>query len=548
MSNGRLINVAKDKITGKLLYADDLFENTTKTESFEVRKDYNDDKLEPACLECEQDLTIAHSKYDRNYFRHLPYHSYCLLSDNSLSPKEQREYIDIASQRESDRHKYLKNRIGNLLSTEQNVSNINIDSKYITTENERRKPDVYCEYNGFKIVFEIQLSKLPLWYILKRYNFYKANNIILIWILDNFNVRNQGSFERDIKYLNKYQNFFKLDENSTSFKLICEYKEVFIDKYVVKSKWIESSVELSELKIDQNDVQAFYYDYPSIERAKKFELIEILKQKEENEFNAEQERKKNEREKKASKIIKRISDEKIKTYPYFKTIENDINEMSLLEIQELNNQMDLKNSSRQTPPIITWINRTNEENSSFLMFILECYRLSFDIDIIDPNGVTPFLALYLNKNIRQKKYFCQLLFKRGYKLQAKDLDFIDSVITDRDFTNYHIWNKLKNRNLVALASEKDSFLFILESAKSKEIKGNKLANWIAFANNAIQYYGHYWEYIEMALKKYEIWDAIILEDTKHRFQTKLQNLYLNFPDQSYDIDECVRDLYPEIFN
>ena len=270
MSNGRLINIAKDKITGKLLYADDLFENSTKIESFAIRKDYNDDKLKPACLECEQNLAIAHSKYDRNYFRHLPNHSYCILSDNSLSPKDQKEYIEIATLRESDRHKYLKNRIGSLLYEEQNVSNINIDSKYISTDTEKRKPDVYCEYNGFKIVFEIQLSKLPLWYILKRHTFYKANNIVLIWILDNFNVKDQGSFERDIKYLNKYQNFFKFDEESIRFKLLCEYKEVFIDKYIVKSKWTQKSIELSELKIDQSGFQAFYYNYPVIERHKKF--------------------------------------------------------------------------------------------------------------------------------------------------------------------------------------------------------------------------------------------------------------------------------------
>lgn len=548
MSNGRLINIAKDKITGKLLYADDLFENSTKIESFAIRKDYNDDKLEPACLECEQDLAIAHSKYDRNYFRHLPYHSHCILSDNSLSPKDQKDYIEIAKQRESDRHKYLKNRIGNLLSEEQNVSNINIDNKYISTDTEKRKPDVYCEYKGFKIVFEIQLSKLPLWYILKRHKFYKANNIVLIWILDNFNVKDQGSFERDIKYLNKYQNFFKLDEESIRFKLICEYKEVFIDKYIVKSKWTQQSIELSELKIDQIDSQAFYYDYPSVESDKRLELIELIKQKEEDDFNAEQERKRNEREKKATKIIKRINDEKLKTNPHFKHIQNDIDRMSFLEIQELNMQMDLKNPTRSSPPIITWIRRSNEENYSFLMFVLECTKLAFDIDTTSSDGITPFLAIKLNINIRQKKYFCQLLFRRGYKLQMKDFDFISTNITDRDFTNYQIWNKLKDRNLVTIASEKDSLLFILESAKSKEIKGNRLANWTAFANNAIQYYGHYWEYIEMAFKKYEIWDLIVLQDTKHSFQMKLQNLYLRFPDQCYDVDDCIRDLYPEIFS
>ncbi|MBF6643958.1 MULTISPECIES: DUF6035 family protein [Chryseobacterium] len=547
MSKDRLINVAKDKITGKLLYADELFENGSKVDSFVVRKDYNENKIEPSCLECEQDLAIAHSKYDRNYFRHLPHHSYCILSDNSLSPKDQKEYIEIAKQRESYRHKYLKNRIGELLAEEQNVSNINIDSKYIYKGSERRKPDVYCEYNDLKIVFEIQLSKLPLWYILRRHQFYKDHNIVLIWILDNFDVKDQGSFERDIKYLTRYQNFFKLDETSTGFKLICEFKELFIDKYIVKSKWTQESIRLSQLRVDQTDMQPFYYDYPSIERIKKYELIEHLKQKEEDDFNAEVERKRKEREKKIKNIIKRINDEKLKPNPHYKFIDNDINEMSYLEIQELNAQMDLKNPSRITPPIITWIKRSNEENYSFLMFILQCTKISFDINTISPDGTTPFLAIYINKDIRQKRYFCQLLFGRNYKLQKQDYDFI-TTSNGRDFVNYQIWNKLKNRNLVSIASERDSFLLILESAKSKEIKGSKLANWTAFANNAIQYYAHYWEYIELAFKKFDIWDLIIFHDTKSSFQQKLQNLYSNFPHQSYDIDECVRDLYPDIFN
>lgn len=32
----------------------------------------------------------------------------------------------------------------------------------------------------------------------------------------------------------------------------------------------------------------------------------------------------------------------------------------------------------------------------------------------------------------------------------------------------------------------------------------------------------------MAFKKYDIWDLIILQDTKQSFQIKLQNLYLRF--------------------
>lgn len=177
---------------------------------------------------------------------------------------------------------------------------------------------------------------------------------------------------------------------------------------------------------------------------------------------------------------------------------------------------------------------------------MECKNLEFNINTATNNETTPFLAIYLNNNLRQKKYFCKLLFKRGYLLQQKDLDFIKSEVTNSDFTNYKIWNQLKNRNLVDIASEKDSFLFILESAKTGKIRGNKLSNWISFANNAIQFYGNYWDYIELALKKYELWDKIIENDTKGNFQKKLQHLYQNFPEQLYDVDECIRDLYPEL--
>lgn len=204
----RLINTARDKFSNNLLHAVELFDNN-KTESFRVRKDFNEQKINPVCVECGQDLTISPSIYDRLFFRHLPNHNYCLLSSNSLTPQQQREYFEIIKSRESLRHLELKNKIGNLLTqiNEVDKNSIFIDNKYIIKNGERRKPDVYCKIGQVEIVFEIQLSKLPLWYILNRYNFYKENNIYLIWILDNFDVKNPDSFTRDIKYLNKYQNY-----------------------------------------------------------------------------------------------------------------------------------------------------------------------------------------------------------------------------------------------------------------------------------------------------------------------------------------------------
>ena len=50
----------------------------------------------------------------------------------------------------------------------------------------------------------------------------------LIWILDNFEVKGQNKTERAIKYLMEYQNFFRLDEETNDFRLLCKYKFSFI--------------------------------------------------------------------------------------------------------------------------------------------------------------------------------------------------------------------------------------------------------------------------------------------------------------------------------
>lgn len=204
-NNERLISIARDSITGNLLDANVIFE-VNRTADSDIRRQVNEKKIVPICVECEQKLTVSKSSYDRHFFRHFPKHSFCSLSDNSLTPQELNEYIQIKINNESARHKYLKNKIGNLLHSVEGIDkdSISIDSKYIIKNEERRKPDVYCKFLDVEIVFEIQLSKLPLWYILKGYNFYTENNIYLIWILDNFDIKNQGSFELDIKYLSRY--------------------------------------------------------------------------------------------------------------------------------------------------------------------------------------------------------------------------------------------------------------------------------------------------------------------------------------------------------
>jgi len=106
----RSIKIAFDKSSGEILDADEVFDKTK--DAFEIRRQYHEKKLTLTCCECEQDLTVSDSIYDRLYFKHKPYHNFCILTDGSLSPKEQIGFTEILRGKESCRHKELKNKIG----------------------------------------------------------------------------------------------------------------------------------------------------------------------------------------------------------------------------------------------------------------------------------------------------------------------------------------------------------------------------------------------------------------------------------------------------
>jgi hypothetical protein len=91
-------------------------------------------------------------------------------------------------------------------------------------------------------------------------------------------------------------------------------------------------------------------------------------------------------------------------------------------------------------------------------------------------------------------------------------------------------------------------LFIIESARRQEIIGfnYKRNEWVAFANNAIQYHSEYWEYIESAFRRFGLWDILTKSDKKGTFVRKLKTFYSEKPQQKYDFGEVFKELYPEL--
>lgn len=540
----RTIKIAFDGSTGEIVNADDLFNE--KKDGFQIRKQFHENKINLSCCECEQELNISKSKYERLYFKHKPYHDFCFLTDSEMSPKEYEDYINILVGKESERHKFLKNRIGTLLSKAEGVdiSTISIDNKFIIRNEEKRKPDVYCKYFDKEIVFEIQLSQLSLSYILNRYNFYKKNGIYLIWILDNFDIKNQGTLEKDIKYLTHYQNFFKLDESSDSFKLICDFKKAYIkDDKEVCLKWFNKSVSINELKFDEEIFQVYYHNLKDDENKRKVELESLKENLKKIKLEEEVLKKKVNNKNQVQKIINSISKNVEKVRADYSDIFWDIYNLDEEGINVLNQELNLVNRKRKGIPILNyWIKNTNLRHDYFLEFILKCE--SININLENFSGLSLLEEIVLNEKL-ENLIFIKLLLKRGYKVTNSDEEtYLKHEKHNPDFfIIYKICSRLKNKNLIDSVFKHYQLLFTIESARLKKIVGYRLPNWKALANNAIYHHGKYWEYIEYSFKKYGVWNMIIELDKNKVFQSKLKEFYNCMPEQEFDFDDVFRDLY-----
>lgn len=543
----RSIKLAFDKISGEILDIDEVCSNPK--DSAEIRLRYSRKELSLRCCECNQELEVSKTKYDMVYFRHKSGHNDCILTE-SIPQQEYEKIIEFLRCKESDRHKQLKNKIGSLLQKVDGVdkSSIAIDNKLVIFGNEKRRPDVYCKYKDKEIVFEIQLSKLPLEYILRRHDFYKAHSMYLMWILDNFDVYSQETFEKDIKYLTKYHNYFKLDENiAETLHLECRYKEVFLteenDQHDV---WKKKSVTLSQVQFDNDSYQIYYYNYgdnkaqAEIQQRKKAEKI-----KETERIRAATEQRRRNIEFQAANIIEEIielQDSKAQNFSY---ISMRISKLNDDELQVLNERLGFT----RKPQVIRWLSTTTQDDIAFIEFIFSHKEIKIDVNETDKDGKTAFQAVYENKGIRHHFVPAKLLFERGYRLTETDKVFFLKLSDDErehiDISVYDLCNRLTDRTLVEAVFKYTKQLWAIESAQRGEIIGfwYKSNEWVALANNAVDNYSECWEYIELAFKKFGFWDMLI---KKESFTNKVKAFYATRPKQDPDFDIVFKDLYPKL--
>jgi len=550
MAHERSIREAFDKVSGEILKADEVFDDTK--DAFKVRKQFHKNEIELNCCECDQKLNVSTSKYDRLHFKHGPKAKPCLLKDTNLSPDESEKIYVIYRSKESDRHKELKNKIAEKLSRINGINSINVDDKFIVDGDERRKPDVYCKYFDKELVFEIQLSDLSLRYILNRYEFYKRKKMYLIWILDNFDVHGQSQTVRDIKYLTEFENFFKLDERSEDFKLICTYKFPFLtDNNKFLTKWIDKSVSLQQIKFSTELFQIYYFNFWE----KK--ILKVEEQTKRENIRKEEERKKEELERKQSAIetVNLIVDELRSLWKKqifnFGLVKQKIEELNEFELSVLNQTSAFKPKNGQ-PRIHYWFSIAQKEHYRFLEFMFGCEKIKFDVNERSRTNKSLLTSLFENEFLDNKMWLTREILKRGYKFSSEDEPLISKLNYEPKQVQStiilcHLTKQLIDKNLIDNLFDHSNLICTIESAKRNEIVGfgYKSNEWIAFANNAVHSYKEYWDYIEIAFKYFGIWDKLISLDKNGTFQKKLEKYYLEQPLQNYDCDRLFIELYPE---
>ena len=143
----RSIKHAVNLSTGELVNAEERL--SKENDPFDLRGQVGLKHENFECYECGQKLTLATSKNQRIHFRHTRNSSPCILKDEGLSKTEARLFNETIASKESQRHKDLKNKLGEHLLQTKGVDRdtVFIDNRFIVRGDEKRRPDVYGKYH-----------------------------------------------------------------------------------------------------------------------------------------------------------------------------------------------------------------------------------------------------------------------------------------------------------------------------------------------------------------------------------------------------------------
>ena len=230
------------------------------------------------CSHCDQMVKLLGKRTARGkvaFFAHLHDSDDCEIKTTGV-PMTKEEILakKYGKVQESERHMRLKKFIADILSTETSrrigFSDVEVEKRvksnlpYLNW----RRPDVTVNYNGKKLVFELQLSTTFLGVLVDRDIFYRLNSYYIIWVF-NFDdnqeyVNLENLMCKDIYYANK-RNVFILDKDAQN-------KSIEDGKLYLKCRWLDGNgkftdgvlVSIDELSFDNEYFKPYYVDADEI--------------------------------------------------------------------------------------------------------------------------------------------------------------------------------------------------------------------------------------------------------------------------------------------
>lgn len=192
------------------------------------------------CKYCGQMVKISGRKTERGmarFFSHLRDSDECDCKTTTGKTKREINRQKFARCNEGERHKNLKEKLKTLLEKTSGVSNVQIESTIMGNHPvlRWRRPDVFINYEGKDIVFELQLSTTFASVIAERDLFYRLNKKFIIWVF-NFDEQEKhvdltNMMAKDIYYNNKL-NVFIFDKEAIE-------ESEKRGKLVLKCNWIK---------------------------------------------------------------------------------------------------------------------------------------------------------------------------------------------------------------------------------------------------------------------------------------------------------------------
>ncbi|WP_316848915.1 DUF6035 family protein [Pedobacter agri] len=552
----RSVKFIRDTMTNQNLWVSELCSN--QKDGFSIRDKYSTDTERYECIECGQKLVVAHSSKDNVYFRHKPEQGYCLLKDERFDDKELNEYYSFLGARESERHKYLKNRIGASLKSHPDIvpHSVNIDSSFIIRGKDKRKPDVYCRYGDLEVVFEIQLSELSLSFIKKRAKFYSDHGIFLVWVLDTHGQPTWlSTMQRDIKYLFPSQNLFSIDEQFDGFQLLCSFKQPFIYNDIeVRDKWVNRIVSLSQLNFDQQTMEVYLKHYES----SKTKVDLMLADFKEKQAVLHQEQLLNGSLIRINALKAKIKSLREKDLTCYGLI-RDLDGLSEEEIGIFNRQIDLLNFKKNGVPAVScFISEYRIINAyprmNFVEFLLREKRIEINLNLTDANGLSSLVALYANMDLLNHRYILlPLFFNRGYYLTQPDREYLMGNAERLQIRAEEECLKLEYYNSLSPFDGKDpvypnlQYFYFIASAINNRIIGSNLKHWVMYMMPILSKYKTYWKYTKVVLERTTLGEVIKTIDKKKTMEKKILEFNLESQPQDEGFRYTLYELFPEVF-